>query len=408
MEGRTLRRKKSTAELEDEYHDSDDELPDDAALWNVPLSPRPMEERRPGSSNTPRPIPISDILPADPMQAAKNGEQQSPREAKPRSPSTSPPSTTVTRAQRPRGPRAKSAGPPPNRPPLVSRGSWNIAMSDLSPEARIITEAMEQHAEREAHRQTERLQRKASGSTSSSRFEESNRSSPPIISLPPLQRSNVMIDPLPISKEKEKVLSRTRPSWLPPKDPKEEQRHLKEYKRMMIAAKEAEKRRAAEAANKQCKKDNTRASLQKVWDEYVLPNWEQAIKEPRTRDLWWRGISPRFRGPVWQRAIGNELTLTKESYRKALDRAKDARMRIREARQQTPTGEVNPTGSSTELTEKQQQMDMWFTAIREDASSAFPELHLFTENGPLRDNLIDVLDAYSMYRSDVGYVYGLH
>lgn len=83
-------------------------------------------------------------------------------------------------------------------------------------------------------------------------------------------------------------------------------------------------------------------------------------------------------------------------------------MRIREARQSTPTGEMNPAGSGTELTEKQQQMDMWFTAIRDDASSAFPELHLFTENGPLRDKLIDVLDAYSMYRSDVGYVYGLH
>jgi hypothetical protein len=33
--------------------------------------------------------------------------------------------------------------------------------------------------------------------------------------LPPLQKSNIMIDPLPISKEKEKVLTRTRPSWLP-------------------------------------------------------------------------------------------------------------------------------------------------------------------------------------------------
>lgn len=115
-------------------------------------------------------------------------------------------------------------------------------MSDLSPEARIITETLEHHAEHEAHRREGRLQRKESGSTTSSlRFDEPKRSSTPIISLPPLQRSNVMIDPLPISKEKEKVLSRTRPSWLPPKDPKEEQRHLKEYKRMMIAAKEAGK-----------------------------------------------------------------------------------------------------------------------------------------------------------------------
>jgi len=51
-----------------------------------------------------------------------------------------------------------------------------------------------------------------------------------------------MIDPLPISKENEAVLSRTRPSWLPPKDPAEEKRHLKEYQRMMAQAAEAEKK----------------------------------------------------------------------------------------------------------------------------------------------------------------------
>jgi hypothetical protein len=60
-----------------------------------------------------------------------------------------------------------------------------------------------------------------------------------MIELPPLQRPNIMIDPLPISKEKEKVLSRTRPSWLPPKDKEEEKRHLKEYKRMMEQSREA-------------------------------------------------------------------------------------------------------------------------------------------------------------------------
>jgi hypothetical protein len=48
-----------------------------------------------------------------------------------------------------------------------------------------------------------------------------------------------MIDPLPISREKEKVLTRTRPSWLPPKDQKEEKKHLREYKQMMAQSKEA-------------------------------------------------------------------------------------------------------------------------------------------------------------------------
>ena len=54
-----------------------------------------------------------------------------------------------------------------------------------------------------------------------------------------------MIDPLPISKEKEAVLTRTRPSWLPPKSQKEEKKHMKEWEQMMARAAEAEKKREA-------------------------------------------------------------------------------------------------------------------------------------------------------------------
>lgn len=80
-----------------------------------------------------------------------------------------------------------------------------------------------------------------SGLSSRKSSEDSMGSSKDPIELPPLQKSNIMIDPLPISKEKEKVLTRTRPSWLPPKDQKEEKKHLKEYKQMMAQSREAGK-----------------------------------------------------------------------------------------------------------------------------------------------------------------------
>ena len=48
-----------------------------------------------------------------------------------------------------------------------------------------------------------------------------------------------LLDPLPISKEKEAVLSQTRPSWLPPKKKAEEKRHLAEYQKMVEQAEEA-------------------------------------------------------------------------------------------------------------------------------------------------------------------------
>lgn len=102
-------------------------------------------------------------------------------------------------------------------------------MSDLSEEAKIITQALEYHED-------EKTVQSGSSQRSSS---ESKRGSKGPIELPPLQKSNIMIDPLPISKEKERVLTRTRPSWLPPKDQREEKKHLREYKQMMAKSREA-------------------------------------------------------------------------------------------------------------------------------------------------------------------------
>lgn len=50
----------------------------------------------------------------------------------------------------------------------------------------------------------------------------------------------------------------------------------------------------------------------------------------------------------------------------------------------------------------------WFAAIRRDLQSVFPDLKIFQQRSPLHDGLIDVLMAYAMYRSDVGYSHGTH
>ncbi|KAL4811100.1 hypothetical protein BDV18DRAFT_150054 [Aspergillus unguis] len=372
------RSRKSLKELEEEYHDSDDELPEDASLWNIPISPRPAEDRAPSRDHSPnrspgpRPFPLSHSVSEAAVAAAP------PR----RSPATS-------RANRQMA-RSSSAGPErgqisPRNPRLYS---YNSMMSDLSEEAKNITQALEFHADENDKKRGDSLN---SGDSSLRSSDESKRDSKTPIELPPLQKSNIMIDPLPISKEKEKVLTRTRPSWLPPKDQKEERKHLREYKRMMEQSREADKRKAAQAASAKCERDNTRDTLQQIWDDYVYPNWTRAIGETRTRELWWRGVPSRIRGSTWNRAIGNELALSDESYNKALTRAKDAR-----AKAEGDSGESN------------KKMMEWFDTIQGDVSKAFPELNLFQEGGPLRETLVDVLEAYSMYRSDVGYTSGLH
>lgn len=102
-------------------------------------------------------------------------------------------------------------------------------------------------------------------------------------------------------------------------------------------------------------------------------------------------MAPRSRAQVWQRAIGNDLALTEVTYKKALQRAKDVEARLAESGKE---------GLSKEKA--------WFDAIQRDVRVAFPELKIFQPKGPLHGDLVDVLMAYSMYRSDVGYSHGTH
>ncbi|KAH8700954.1 hypothetical protein BGW36DRAFT_292880 [Talaromyces proteolyticus] len=375
--------RKTVKELEAEYNDSDDDLPGDTSLWNVPLSPRPPQERSQSRSNSPeqtspKPIPLSHAVSQENLTPIRSKSRPSSSRHSPGAKSR----LQVT--------RSASAGP--ERGQISPRNprtySYNLAMAELSEEAKVLTQTLEYHADDSERRREERVQNgTASGRTS---IDSKRTSGGSMVELPPLQKSNIMIDPLPVSKEKEKVLSRTRPSWLPPKDPLEEKKHLKEYKKMMAQAKETEKKKAAKAAAAACEKDSTREALQQIWEDHVLPNWDTVVSEPRTRELWWRGVSPRCRGAVWRRAIGNELSLTEDSYQKALQRAKNLHSKDQD------TGETA------------RRMRECFAAISRDVSSAFPDLHLFQEGGPLRETLVDVLEAYAMYRSDVGYTYGLH
>jgi hypothetical protein len=267
--------------------------------------------------------------------------------------------------------------------------SWTLAISELSEEAKILSENLEHHAE-ENERAREDLVQNGSKSTRPSLEALSNRSSlrSSTIQLPPIQKG--ALDFMPISKEKEAVLSRTRPSWLPPKNPREEQKHLREYQRMMAASLEAERKREAKLQMRQCKQNDTREGLNRIWEAFAASESDTTSSDESIRELWWRGVSPKVRGRVWQRAIGNQLALTEESYSKALTRARDIRSR-----------------DPASLSDREKFMLSGFVDIQRDAETAFPELNLFQQHGPLWQDLVDVCDAYTCYRNDVGYVYGM-
>lgn len=378
----STQRRKSVTELEQECdEDQGDDIPDGLFLDNVPISPRPPSERAPSRAQSVSTSP--ERAPKERVRSIGNG------------------TPAIAQAQGSlRSPtwKSDSAAAEGRAPGLKSRShSWNSAHADLSAEARALTEKLEEHADEEAERQIRRpsvarpYTWTSSQTTPEYSYDKKERVKSSTPALPPLRRTDGILDPLPVSKEKEAVLSRTRPSWLPPKDPAEEKRHLKEYEKMMAASMKADERREAARLTRTAKRDSDADQLMQVWETEIIPNWNDAVRERRTRNLWWKGIAPRSRAKVWSKAIGNELGLTVESFTAALQRAHELEERVQEDK-----------GSPEDVRNAK-----WFEQIRKDVSdNTWNELRIFQAGGPLHEPLVDVLSAYSMYRVDIGYVPG--
>ena len=402
-------RRKSVKELEAECNDDDDDgdVPPDAVLGNVPISPMPGLPRTPrlsSRSNTPSPhrrsswqahanlhsanVPKNAKRPSAPsvLPGGRRGSPRSPRHPRPHMLQHSVTAPIISAGSFARKPRPKS---------------WT---EDLNEEALQLSAALVEYSDKLTGVSSD-IQTPRSGFHSAS-------SSPPrptfvkprsmtnILELTQSQKGGVMIDPLPISKEKEAVLTRTRPSWLPPKSQKEERRHLREWEQMMGRVAENEKKRALKEREQRESREEMSDSMARIWDQHVLPNWDEVIKEPRTRELWWRGVTPRSRGVVWKKAIGNDLELSEASYQAALNRANALEDKLAAM----PTSERSASREAA-----------WFDAINRDVPTV---VHKTTADNLSETNdrsrpafhaaLTDVLRAYAIYRSDVGYVYGTH
>lgn len=44
-----------------------------------------------------------------------------------------------------------------------------------------------------------------------------------------------------------------------------------------------------------------------IWNEQILPRWEELANSSKVRELCAKGIPPNIRGKVWPLLIGNEL-----------------------------------------------------------------------------------------------------
>ncbi|KAG7757013.1 hypothetical protein KL930_003957 [Ogataea haglerorum] len=105
------------------------------------------------------------------------------------------------------------------------------------------------------------------------------------------------------SKEKLGYLTVTRQTNLPPKDPREASKHTRDYQRLLQAQidqeqkKLAERKRHLEEHAKQTEKDRA------AW-RAVLRDYDRLVCLAETRELWWRGVPADLRINVWIRQMG--------------------------------------------------------------------------------------------------------
>jgi hypothetical protein len=115
----------------------------------------------------------------------------------------------------------------------------------------------------------------------------------------------------------EKVISHTRPSWLPPKDRVEDETHYHQWEEMMSQAREAEKEKRKIEEAKRAERDKRLAINTPKWEEMLdekIFSADRIRKDPALRQIWFEGCPTYLRGKAWSLAIGNPLALSKGTF----------------------------------------------------------------------------------------------
>ena len=142
-----------------------------------------------------------------------------------------------------------------------------------------------------------------------------------------------------------------------------------------------------------------------IWERDVVPDWRNALKEPRLRKLWWEGIPTKLRGLMWEQAVGNALQLSKgRELHLYITHFNKGRLIIYtlfcvDTYKACSARAHRAIDRGTFPREALQN-------IEEDIKTTLPSLHLFNAaTGPIYQDLKDLLTAWTVARSDEGMPY---
>ncbi|KAK9450704.1 rab-GTPase-TBC domain-containing protein [Limtongia smithiae] len=256
--------------------------------------------------------------------------------------------------------------------PMPRRTStWESAMSNLSTEAKDLTVALEQYRETKEIQSRQKMRERRSRQDSASKSASDAKAYRPVI-----------LPHVPTTDEELAVDSMTRPASLPRKTKEEEEKHLREFRRMLKLSQEAERKKRAKLQTDVKAYLKKQKENYKYWDTAVSPHLQAAISEAKVRDaVWSSGIPAKYREKMWIYTIGNSLAVNDREYIRIL----------KELREDDEKKAID------EVTE----------AIFADANSTLPETKLFQNGSLLHEPLTDIVRAYARYNEVVGYVHGM-
>lgn len=167
-------------------------------------------------------------------------------------------------------------------------------------------------------------------------------------------------------------------------------------RRLEREQREDEQRRLREAQRERRLQEHT-----EIWLRQLLPAFVPGSRPTgRMERLWRQGLPPRVREVLWPLAIGNVLRITPELFEIHKQQALDAR-RSSEA---AAAANVLVTLSDPPKSHGKERST---ECIPFDLPRTFPTLAFFCEGGPLHEDCARLLEAYTFFRPDIGYVQGM-
>ena len=202
------------------------------------------------------------------------------------------------------------------------------------------------------------------------------------------------------------LIFENRPPNLPNKSPDEELNHRTQYEQLIRDVKRREQKDAKQMKKnliKRKKEEERLLNSIRIWQNEVMPRFEELRNTKKVRDLWGAGVPSNLRGSIWRLAIGNQLNLNGQSFESHLAKwyhsSLDSLAQKDEDKLKDNDRVVNCLSKCSD--------ESVYELIKLDVSRTFPSLKLFQKDAPFHDTLLKLLGTWAYYRPDIGYIQGM-